>query len=424
MASINAIGLKCINCGEKYPISPMLEGCPRCQDSQFSSSVSVCYDYEHVGKDLTREKFSSWQGVGLWRFAPLLPVSPENQVSLHEGGTPLIKCERPSEDLGLRVHIKDESRNPTWSYKDRLACVATSKALEFGAKVTTIASTGNHGAATAAYAAKANLDCVVFTVPTTPLAMKSLMQSYGAKVVATTWKGRFEFISHCVRNLDWYPLGTYGTPLPTGNPYGVEGYKTIAYEICLQLNWDVPDVVLCPVANGEGFFGIWKGFHEAKMLGLIDRLPKMVAVELVGGPLANAIRKNLRFPEPIGARESVAFSINGTISSFAALKAIRDSGGTAVEVSDDDIMTAQEILGQEGLYAEPASASSAAGLYQMAQTGQLAGISSAVCIVTSSGLKDPGSISDKKGDIPVIEPGLKQLATVLKECYHFDPKII
>lgn len=417
-------GLKCINCEEQYPISPMFEGCPRCRSEHFSANVAVDYDYGRISVNLSRQAFAAWKGEGLWKYAPLLPVGPAAyQISLQEGGTPLVKCGRSSEDLGLKVMVKDESRNPTWSYKDRLACVATAKALEFGAAVTTIASTGNHGAATAAYAAKAGLDCIVFTLPTIPLAMKGLMQGYGAKVIATTWAGRFKFITHGVHNLNWYPLGTYATPLPTGNPYGVEGYKTIAYELCLQLDWDVPDLILCPVANGEGFFGIWRGFKEAKLLGLIDKTPRMVAVELMGGPLSHALKENLDYPQTVPARDSVAFSINGTISSYAAFKTIQDSDGMAIEVSDKDIMAAQEILGREGLYAEPASASSIAALCKMKRLGLLTGISSAIGIVTSSGLKDPESTSQKKGDLPVVEPELKQLAKVLKEHYHFSSSI-
>ncbi|MGE5485478.1 MAG: threonine synthase [Ignavibacteriales bacterium] len=415
-----ATGLKCVSCGAEYPVSRMFEGCPRCRDGEFAANLTVQYDYTDLN-GLTRQEFGSWKGEGLWRFAPLLPIEAEEcRISLLEGDTPLVLCRGVSEKTGVQVFAKDESRGPTWSYKDRLACVATAKALEFGAKVTTVASTGNHGAATAAYAARAGLDCVVFTLPTASEAMLSLMQAYGAKLVATTFYGRWDLMSHCVKNFGWYPLGNYVHALPTGNPFGVEGYKTIAYEICLQRDWEVPDIIVSPVAYGEGFYGIWKGFRELKQLGLIDRTPTMIAVEPSGGPLSNAVRNNLPAPVRVPSKKSVAFSINGDMIGMQALVAIRESGGTTVEVPDAEIMAAQAMFGREGLYVEPSSAASLAAVWKMARAGGLSGAKSIVCIITSSGLKDPGATAAVNPKPPVVEPQVDEMFRALKDVYGFE----
>lgn len=416
-------GLKCVWCGAEYPVSGMFQGCPRCKDGEFAANLIVQYDYSDL-KGLTREEFASWKGEGLWRFAPLLPVkSPECMVTISEGNTPLVRCPGIERKTGVKVFVKDESRNPTWSYKDRLGCVATAKGLEFGAKVTTVSSTGNHGASTAAYAARAGLDCVLFTLPTVSEAMLGLMQVYGAKLIATTFYGRWELMSYCVNNFGWYPLGNYVHALPTGNPYGTEGYKTIAYEICLQREWEIPDMILSPVAYGEGFNGIWRGFRELKDLGLIDRTPRMMAIEPTGGPLSNAVKKGLKAPVKVPSKKSVAFSINGDYMGMQAMVALRESGGSTVEVSDEEIMAAQSTMGGEGLYPEAASAAPVAALLKMAGEGALDGVESVVCIMTSSGLKDPGATTAVHVKPPVIEPRVEDMLRALRDAYGFEAAI-
>ena len=414
-------GLKCVSCGEEYPESMMFEGCPRCRDGEFASNLDVEYDYEDL-RGLTRDALSSWKGEGIWRFSALLPVAKqEHRVSLGEGNTPLLECPSISKLCDARILVKDEARNPTWSYKDRLACVATGMALQWGARVTTMASTGNHGAATAAYAARAGLDCVIFTLPTVPTAMLSLMQSYGAKVLSTTFYGRWRLVSYGVKTFGWYPMGNYVDALPTGNPYGGEGYKTIAYEICLQSGWRVPDMVVCPVGYGDGFHGIWKGFREMFDLGLIGKLPRMVAAEPEGGPISNAIDKRLRYPVRVVAKPTVAFSIRCDLTGVQSVLTVRESGGTAVGVSDPEIMAAQTLLGREGVYAEPSSAAAVAAAVRLAKSGDIGNGDTVVCILTSSGLKDPGATASVQPRPPEIEPNVDAMLRALKETFDFDP---
>jgi len=180
-------GLKCLRCGAEYPLQPMHRGCPKCLDDR-PSNVECTYDYEQIKRVFSKESLAE-RPPTMWRYKEFLPPDEENIVTIGEGMTPLVKCSSLGQSLGLEnLYVKDESGNPTWSFKDRLASSSISTALQFGAKGITAKSAGNHGAATAAYAARAGLDCVIFTAEGWPRTMRTLMQAYGAKVVAVpTW---------------------------------------------------------------------------------------------------------------------------------------------------------------------------------------------------------------------------------------------
>src|SRR5438105_3750199 len=243
------------------------------------------------------------------RHAPDRVTDAMNRA-LAEGATPWIHLDRLGQRLGLpRLYAKDESQNPTWSYKDRLCSVAVTHAVETGARVITISSTGNHGASTAAYAARAGIPCVIFTLASVPETMKTLMQAYGAAVVACpTSESRWELMRQGIERFGWYPTGGFVVPPIGSNPYGVDGYKTIAYEVAEDLDWTAPDVVVVPSAYSDGLFGIWKGWTELQTLGLVKHAPRMIAAEPFG-PLAHALERGLQAPEPVEApAPSVAFS--------------------------------------------------------------------------------------------------------------------
>src|SRR5919106_5105006 len=226
---------------------------------------------------------------GLWRYRATLPVTAE-PVTLGEGATPLVHLDRLGRRLGLsKLYAKDESRNPTWSYKDRLCSVAVTHAVAAGARVVTISSTGNHGASTAAYAARAGLPCVIFTLDSVPDTMKTLMQAYGAAVVACpTSESRWALMRQGVERLGRYRTSGFIAPPVGSNPGGVEGYKTLAYEVAEDLGWTAPDVVVVPSSYGDGLAGIWKGWTELRALGLVGHAPRMIAAEPFG-PLAHAL---------------------------------------------------------------------------------------------------------------------------------------
>lgn len=389
-----ALGLRCLKCEEEYPLGKMFEGCPKCKTDKIIANLEVTYDYKSVTKALTKEILESRKGENeLWKYKELLPLKDEQyMITLGEGDTPLIKCERLGAKIGLKnLYVKDESRNPTWSFKDRYSCVAVAKALEFKAKIVSVSSYGNMGASVAAYAAKADLSCVVFVPSFVPKNMLTWLQVYGAKIVpVTTTEGRWVLESRCVKTYDWwYPVGTFTSVTPVYNPYGVEGLKTLGYEICEQLKWKVPNRIIVPTAYGGGLWGIWKAFNEFKKLGFIEKEPRMISVEpTVLAPLAKAVSKGLEYVEKVPIANSVAFSIAGTISSYQALRAIRDSKGTALMVSEEEIIDMQKLLAStEGIYGEMASVATLAGAKKLREEGQIEKDEIIVCVITSSGLK-------------------------------------
>jgi threonine synthase len=357
----------------------------------------------------------------LWRWKKLLPVMNDAHiVSLGEGDTPLIPFKDSVDFFGVnRVLIKDESRNPTWSHKDRMCSVLISKAIEFGAKVIAVSSTGNHGASAAAYAARAGLDCVVFTVSYTAPTMLTFMQAYGAKVIALqSSEERWQLLKECVEKYGWFTTSSYITPPVGNNPYGTDGYKTIAYEIWLQMDRTVPDVIIDPVSYGSTLFGIWKGFYDLKELGLIDRVPRLVAGERFGA-LENAMKKDLEFIEPVETKETVAISIACSLSGFYGLKSVRESSGMAVSVNDDEIISMQEKLGRRGMFYEASSVVSAVVLKKLVARGTINNDDTVVLIMTSSGLKDPSPIRQKSPEVPLVEPDLRKLKDIMSDVYDF-----
>src|SRR5438477_5300116 len=299
------VGLQCLRCRTHFDEPRLFTGCPRCRAQGVAVNLTVEYDLSALA-GLTAEAFAP-SGRGLWRFRHMLPVRATRPVSLGEGATPLVHLERLGRRLGLpRLYAKDESQNPTWSYKDRLCSTAVTHAVSIGARVITISSTGNHGASTAAYAARAGLPCVIFTLASVPETMKTLMQAYGAAVVACpTSESRWELMRQGIERFGWYPTSGFVTPPVGSNPCGVEGYKTIAYEIAEDLGWTAPDVVVVPSAYSDGAYGIWKGWTELQTLGVVKHAPRMIAAEPFG-PLAHALERGLQAPEPVQGGSSVA----------------------------------------------------------------------------------------------------------------------
>lgn len=382
-----AIGLRCVSCGARYPIGPMHEGCPACVTDDFRSGLTPEYDYDAVRAEMAGRSLSE-SGAGIWRFRRLLPVSDRShEVSLGEGQTAVLPMPRLAHEAGLaEVWLKDESRNPTWSFKDRHASVTISMAVELGATVIMASSSGNHGAAVAAYAARAGLQAVVLSYAGLSQAASTVIQAYGATLAITTRDGRWTVIREGIERFGWYPATNF-TSIPTNSPYGHEGYKAIAFELHEQLGGNVPNYVLVPTAYAEGLFGIWKGFDELHRLGLVPHVPRMVACEPEGGPLAEAIKDAARPIAQVEARPTVARGIGGSVNSFLGVAALRASNGLAVQASDDDILLAQGDLARLGVFAEPAAAASLAGLRTLRASGELEPGASAVLISTSSGMK-------------------------------------
>lgn len=363
---------------------------------------------------------------GIWRYASLLPVSSVSaMVSLGEGQTPLLKLKAGEALTGhARLYVKNESQNPTWSHKDRLAAAGVSKALELNARAVTVASTGNHAAATAAYAARAGLPCFVFTNTTAPTAMKALVRSLGAFVVAAEETStRSEAMARSYREFGWWPMGNVSQPPAGSHCFGVEGYKTVAFELFEQFSGDLPEVVVIPSANGDLTYGVHKGFRELKALGLTERLPRIVAVEPFGS-LVETLELGARFPVPSEhVRATAAFSTATLTATYQALLAVRESGGTAVAVREErEILETQAALGgTNGLFVEAASITAIVAVRQLVRSGWLDESDRVVCVLTSTGLKDPLVASEHQGAMPVIRSADPQhVRSVINEHYGFD----
>ncbi|OGO14569.1 MAG: hypothetical protein A2029_10495 [Chloroflexi bacterium RBG_19FT_COMBO_47_9] len=414
--------LRCVNCQAEFPIdNPPFEGCPVCKTNNFISSVSAVYDYSKLSKIVDRDFFTKRsREMGVWRFQELLPVREDaNRITLGEGSTPLVRCERTAKELRAKcVYIKDEGRNPTFSFKDRHAAVSVSMAVEQGARAVTIATSGNHGAAMAAYAAKVNLPAVIFTYPGYYQTMRTLIQIYGAYLFVTDVEGRWTLMREGMKHCGWYPIGNM-TVIPSLHPFGHEGYKPIAYEICEDLNWNPPDYVFVPNGFSESFYGIWKGFKELKQLGLVGHTPCMVSTEpATGGPLAEACEREepLVQVDPDRARTTVARGVACSRNSLIGWKAVHESGGKALKLTDSEIVTAQKEMAREGVFAECTAAIAFAGLSKLAKTTNLDGTVSVV-VSSSCGLKDFTVIAGNQPEPPVVSADFESFKKVAADVY-------
>jgi len=377
---------QCINCGTKYGLNDIIYFCRKCGDI-----LEVKYDFEELKKKLEK---SNWRSIPLsvWRYKDLMPIEDFSKiVSLNEGGTGLHSCHKLGKQLGLlQLYVKNEGENPTGSFKDRGMTVGVSKANELGAKNVICASTGNTSASLAAYAAKASMQCTVL-IPSGKIAYGKLSQAmiYGAKVLQV--RGNFD------QSLDFVFKIAEKHPsiylLNSINPFRVEGQKSLGFEICDQLDAEAPDRVVVPVGNAGNISAIWKGFAEYQSLGFIEELPKMTGIQAAGSaPIAQMIKTGSNEMIPVKTPETLATAIRigAPVSWKKAVNAIRNSGGTAETVTDDEILAAQKLLARvEGIFVEPASASSIAGLIKLVNSGVIKKDERVVCVTTGHGLKDP-----------------------------------
>jgi threonine synthase len=381
------------------------------EDAYLPTAVEGGHVYAVPTYDLSRIRgLETTEDPGLFRYRPLLPIAAGPVVSLGEGDTPLVTSAKLGGDLGLsHLYIKDESRNPTWSYKDRLAAVAVTKALQQGRDTVVVSSTGNHGAAVAAYAARAGLRCVVLTLASVPLAMKTMMQAFGAQTVAVEKPAdRWVIMRQAVEERGWVPMSGFVGPPSGSNPFGCEGYKTIAYELHAQLG-DVPDVVVTPVAYGDALAGLARGFQDLVDLGLSAAVPRLVATEPFG-PYGRALREGFRADATVPVSDSVSFSIATPMATWQGWDALTRTRGAAVTVDDARTMAAQRLLAaREGLFIEASSATTVAALPELIDRGVIGAHDRVVLLATSTGLKDIPTTAASLPKVPVIEPTLAAL---------------
>ena len=390
--------LKCIECGRVYE----REDVYTCECGGLLDVVleDVEIDFKLDGK-----------GLRVWKYRSLLPVKID-PVTLNEGGTPLYRCDRIGREVGCKVFVKHEGANPSGSFKDRGMTVGVTKAIELGKKAVACASTGNTSASMAMYAAKAGLKAYVL-LPAGKVALGKVAQAlmHGAKVIGI--RGNFDQALSIIREVcsikGFYLLNSV-------NPFRLEGQKTIAYEIVDELGY-VPDKVILPVGNAGNISAIWKGFKELKRFGLIDCLPKMIGVQAEGAnPIYRAVMERKTDITPVENPETIATAIRigRPVNAKKALKAIYESKGTAVQVSDEEITRAQVDLARyEGIGVEPASAASIAGLRRLAEIGEIERDETVVCVTTGHLLKDPEAVIRACGKPIEVDPSVEDVLRVL-----------
>ncbi|MFT4412954.1 threonine synthase [Fredinandcohnia humi] len=336
-----------------------------------------------------------WPGL-IQQYREYLPVTNATpMLSLNEGNTPLVPLHSISEELGVELYVKVEGANPTGSFKDRGMVMAVAKAVEEGSKTIICASTGNTSAAAAAYAARAGLRCII-VIPEGKIAMGKLAQAvmYGAEIISI--QGNFDQALRIVRDLsENSPI----TLVNSVNPYRIDGQKTAAFEVCVQLGGRAPDVLAIPVGNAGNITAYWKGFkeyHERHKTGL----PEMRGFEAEG---AAAIVRNqvIEAPETI----ATAIRIGNPASWKGAVQAANESNGKIDEVSDQEILEAYTLLARkEGVFAEPGSCASIAGVIKQVRSGEIKKGSKIVAVLTGNGLKDPNIAIEASSIAPVVLP--------------------
>lgn len=345
-----------------------------------------------------------WQGV-LKEYKEFLPITERTpQITLYEGDTPLIYANHISNELGLKVYLKYEGMNPTGSFKDRGMVVAIAKAVEEGARAVICASTGNTSASASAYSAVAGLKSIVL-IPEGAIALGKLAQAlmYGAKVIAI--KGNFDSALNLVREAGkQFPV----TIVNSINPYRIEGQKTASFEICDVLK-DAPDYLFIPVGNAGNITAYWKGFKEYKENGKIQKLPKMMGFQAEGSaPIVRGYP--IENPKTI----ATAIRIGNPASWNSAVLAARESSGVIDMVSDEEILYAYKfVASMEGVFVEPASAASIAGLIKYVREGRIEKGATVTCVLTGHGLKDPDTAVKSASPPIVISPSLEELANYL-----------
>lgn len=406
--------LRCIRCGELAEPEPIGAGCPRCAERGLASNLTTVYDLEAAGSELARAREAGIEGPP--RYAALLPLAPEELESRDNGPTPLVEAPRLASALGLgRIWIKDESRGPTWSFKDRPAAIAAAHARLLGREFVVTASTGNAAAATAAHARRAGVTAVILFARSIDPLMSDFVRSYGAAAVSVASKeDRWRLMRDAVGERGWYPNSNYSDPPIGNNPWAIDGYKLIGFELYEQLAGCLPDQVFFPVCYGDALFGVWKAFSELAEIGLVERerLPRMAGGE-VQGSLECALKAGADRAERIEpARETIAFSIAAAQSTYQALHSTRESGGWVSRVSDAQLLDAQRLLVEhEGLLVETASAAALAALVIQLREGRVSAGAEVVLVNSSTGLKSLG-VSGFKGELPEVADLPELVATV------------
>ena len=411
-----AFGLRCAGCGRTEPAEARAMRCPACDGPWL-----IDYDIHRQTPSTGSPRIPTDDRLpGVFRYLPLLPLRDRKAiVSLGEGRTPLLRAERLGARLGLAaLYLKDETRNPTGSFKDRMLAIGISRARELSHHTVAVQSSGNVGASAAAYAAAGGLQAKIFVPRTVPQGKLVQIAMYGADLVRVDHPSPtigFELLLWASQEFGWYVVSTTARY----NPFVLEGGKTIVYELAEQTGFRLPDWLVAPVGGGGNLGLLWRALLELRALGLVDRLPRLAGVQAAGcAPFVAAIREDRSvqhaatdvWPEIRTVAGAIADDV--VFDAHVALPAIRDSNGAAVAVPDEESLEMQRTLAAtEGLFVEPASAAALAGIHRLRQAGTIDAAASVCCVLTGTGLKDVATAAASLPDLPLVAPTREAIAT-------------
>ena len=379
--------LKCTNCGKTYEAKPERYLCDKCGDKGL---LDVKYKYDKIKKEWSKEELQNNPESSIWRYMPLLPMEADTpKPNLRIGNTPIYHSTKMGKELGLKeVIIKDDGLNPTGSLKDRASAMAAVKAKEAGAKTVACSSTGNAASSLAGNIAamEDDMQAIIFVPERAPLGKVAQLLVYGAEVVSVqdSYEAAYYLSDEAIKKWGWYNRNA------AINPYQVEGKKTAVIEMAEQLNWEIPDWVVFSVGDGCTIAGAYKGFYDLKQIGFIDKVPKLLGVQAEGcAPITKSFRtgQDLEVTDENTIADSIA--VGKPRNWLKAVRAVRDSKGEMVNVSDDQILAMMRTLGKKtGIFGEPAGVAGMAGLKKAAATGIVIADESAAVVISGNGLKD------------------------------------
>lgn len=402
-------GLRCRECAREYEATP-IHVCEWC-----FGPLEVAYDYDAIKREISREKIAAGP-LSIWRYEDLLPTKRVASVDLGAGFTPLVRADRLAAELNLgELWLKNDTLNPTNSFKDRVVAVALSKAMDFGFKTVACASTGNLANSVAAHAAHAGLESYVF-IPSDLESGKVVATAvYGGNLIAVD--GNYDDVNRlCAELAGMYPWAFVNVNV---RPYYAEGSKTIAFETAEQLGWEFPDHVVVPIASGSLLTKIRKGFQELTKVGLIDEEPRVrVSGAQAAGcaPVATAFLDEADDIHPVRPHTiAKSLAIGNPADGYFALDAVRSTGGAIAAVSDEEIVDGMRLLARtEGIFAETAGGVTVATLKRLAAEGVVRPDERVVAYITGLGLKTIEAVSEHVGPTATISPKLEAFNAAFK----------
>jgi threonine synthase len=397
------LNLKCKECQREYPLTA-LHVCEYC-----FGPLEVAYNYEVASKTLTRNSLKT-RSLNIWRYAELLPVEQAPQAGPEVGFTPLVKADRLAKELGLNnLWIKDDTRNPTGSFKDRVVAVALRRAKELGFKIAACASTGNLANAVAAHAVKSEMEAFIFIPESLEEAKIITTAVYGCNLVAV--KGNYDQVNRLCAELS-SEYSNFAFVNINIRPYYAEGSKTLAFEIVEQMNWEFPDHVVVPVASGSQLTKVYKGFQELQAVGLMPpgKEIRISGAQALGcAPVAQAFENGWDFIKPVKPQTiAKSLAIGDPADGIYALDVVRKTGGAVVGVSDEEVIEGIKLLAQtEGIFTETAGGVTIATLKELAKSGVIEKDEKVIALVTGHGLKTVEALKGLVKPSYVIEPKME-----------------